>query len=327
MNDMVLDVKNLQVEFHGELGNTVAVSSLSIQVNAGEIVGVVGESGSGKSTLCLAVMQLFQGTAAHITNGEIVLNGRDILDLPNEELRKIRGGEVGMIFQEPMTSLNPMMTVEKQITRVLRLHDPNLSRQECRNRVVELLQLVGIPSPEARMKDYPHLLSGGMRQRVVIAMALANRPQLLLCDEPTTALDVTIQAQVLQLIRELCHENGSSALFVTHDLGVIAQIADRVAIMYSGKIVESAPVRELFRNPLHPYTKGLLASIPSRNLEENKLPCIPGTVTMQHPGQKGCAFAPRCAFAQPRCYEQEPVESVCGGHTVRCFCAKQGGGS
>ncbi len=319
MDRAVLNIEHLFVRF-GQPGSEIeAVSDVTLSVQPGEILGVVGESGSGKSTLCLSVFQLLQGTSARITGGSIHLGEQDLLHAAPEELRQVRGGEAGMVFQEPMTSLNPVLSVGRHLDAVLRLHNPAMTKADRYARAVELLGMVGIPAPEKRLREYPHQLSGGMRQRVMIAMALANRPQLLLCDEPTTALDVTIQAQVLQLIRRLSRENGSAVLFITHAMGVIAQIADRVAVMYSGQVVECGDVKDIFRAPLHPYTQGLLASIPRLENGPPRLTCIPGTVARRAPGQTGCAFAPRCPYAQERCRRETPPEEAVDGRTVRCF--------
>lgn len=319
MKEAVLQIRNLSVVFQNGKEKMEAVSDVSLQAYPGEVLGIVGESGSGKSTLCYSVMQLFQGTSAQITGGEILLNGRNLLEMTEKQLEEVRGGQMSMVFQEPMSSLNPVMTVERQITNALKRHQPGIGKMQCRKRVVELLQLVGIPNPEERRKAWPHLLSGGMRQRVMIAMALANNPQLLLCDEPTTALDVTIQAQVLRLIRELCSRENSAVLFVTHNMGVIAQTADRVAVMYAGKIVEYARVKELFSNPKHPYTKGLLASIPGTSGEEKRLYSIPGTVQVRRPKESGCGFAGRCPYAKPECFTQDPPVLEQNEHMVRCL--------
>lgn len=319
MDRAVLNIEHLFVRF-GQPGSEIeAVSDVTLSVQPGEILGVVGESGSGKSTLCLSVFQLLQGTSARITGGSIHLGEQDLLHAAPEELRQVRGGEAGMVFQEPMTSLDPVLSVGRHLDAVLRLHNPAMTKADRYARAVELLGMVGIPAPEKRLREYPHQLSGGMRQRVMIAMALANRPRLLLCDEPTTALDVTIQAQVLQLIRRLSRENGSAVLFITHAMGVIAQIADRVAVMYSGQVVECGDVKDIFRAPLHPYTQGLLASIPRLENDPPRLTCIPGTVARRAPGQTGCAFAPRCAYAQERCRRETPPEEAVDGRTVRCF--------
>lgn len=318
MDSKVLEIRHLQVLFERENKTTEAVGDVSLEVNSGEIMGIVGESGSGKSTLCLAVMRLLAASSAKITQGEILFQGKDILKMTERELVQHRGKDIGMIFQEPMSSLNPLVTVGKQIANVLRLHQPQMDRAAQKKKTIELLRLAGIPSPEIRVRDYPHSLSGGMRQRVMIAMALANDPALLLCDEPTTALDVTIQAQVLQLIRGLCRQKKSAALFVTHDMGVIAQVADRVAVMYGGKIVECAEVKEIFENPKHPYTAGLLASIPSRNQGARRLYCIPGTAAGREAGAKGCPFAPRCKNAQSCCFEENPPRRQENGHMTCC---------
>lgn len=319
MKETILSIEHLTVRFGSPGQETEAVSDVSLAVAPGEILGVVGESGSGKSTMCLAVLQLLQGTSACVTGGAIRLRGQDLLATSPKQLQQIRGGQVGMVFQEPMTSLDPVLTVGRHLDTVLRIHQNNMTKSQRRTRAVELLGMVGIPDPEKRLRDYPHQLSGGMRQRVMIAMALANDPQLLLCDEPTTALDVTIQAQVLQMIRHLSREKGSAVIFVTHAMGVIAQVADRVAVMYSGQVVEMGEVKDIFAHPLHPYTRGLLAAIPRLDQESSRLTAIPGTVARRVPDQIGCAFAPRCPFAQTRCRQETPPEADVDGHRVRCF--------
>lgn len=323
MAENVLEIENLSVDFVSDKQRFHAVNDVSLSVKEGEILGIVGESGSGKSTLCLSVLKLFEGTSAQITQGSIRMRGAgDILCASRKELSRIRGGIAGMVFQEPMSSLNPVMTVGNMIENSLKIHSPELNKKERKERVIALLKSVNIPSPQERAGEYPHQLSGGMRQRVMIALAMANRPKLLLCDEPTTALDVTVQAQVLSLVREIAKKDGSGVLFVTHAMGVIAQIADRVAVMYCGRVVEEAPVKELFENPAHPYTKGLLLSIPRIECEAEELPSIPGYVSREDHNLEGCAFARRCPYASEACMLSRPALRAVNGnpeHKAACF--------
>jgi oligopeptide/dipeptide ABC transporter ATP-binding protein len=276
-----LEIKNLKTSFFLEQGELKAVNNVSFKLSKGETLGIVGESGCGKSVTALSVMRLVQEPPGKIVGGEIFYQGKDLLKLPISQMRHIRGNKVSMIFQEPMTSLNPVFTIGNQIEEAIELHQ-DLSAKEVKNKTIEMLKLVGIPSPERRIKDYPHQLSGGMRQRVMIAMALSCEPEILIADEPTTALDVTIQAQILDLLRKLQDELGMAIMLITHDLGIVAEIADRVIVMYAGKIVEEAGVEEIFELPLHPYTIGLLKSIPSLQMahrgREERLQTIPGMV-------------------------------------------------
>jgi oligopeptide/dipeptide ABC transporter ATP-binding protein len=292
-------------------------------VKRGETLGVVGESGCGKSVTALSVMRLIPDPPGKIVQGSIRFDGRDLVTLPAEEMRKIRGNRIGMIFQEPMTSLNPVFTVGDQIIEAVVLHK-GVSYEQGRARAVEMLRKVGIPSPESRVDDYPHQMSGGMRQRVMIAMALSCDPALLIADEPTTALDVTIQAQILELMRKLQDELGMSILLITHDLGVVAQNAQHVAVMYAGKVVEYSNTREVFGNPRHPYTVGLFRSIPKLGVRVERLDTIPGTVPSALEFPEGCRFHNRCPFATEKCTREEPaLAEIAPGHTVACHYASE----
>ena len=316
----LLDVRGLSVRFAHEGALLEGVTQVDMQVEAGTVLCLVGESGCGKSITARALMGLLPESAS--ASGSARLNGRELLGLPEGELRPLRGRHMGMIFQEPMTALNPVLRVGEQVMEPLRLH-LRLSREAARARCVELFTQVGIPAPQSRLDDYPHQLSGGMRQRVMIAMALACGPELLLADEPTTALDVTIQGQILDLIARLSRERRMGVVFITHDLGVVAQMADTVAVMYAGQIVEQAPVRELFARPLHPYTQGLMAAAPtlqSRHLE--RLPVITGSVPPLGSLPGGCRFHPRCPKARPRCAAACPPLHPAAGeqrHSARCW--------
>jgi peptide/nickel transport system ATP-binding protein len=319
----VLDVKNLQTVFFTNSGLFRAVDDVSFHVRRGETLAIVGESGCGKSVTALSVMRLVPDPPGRIVGGSIMLEGTDLLRLDQDKMREIRGNRISMIFQEPMTSLNPVMRIGDQITEAVRLHR-SMTRKEAWDQAVEMLRLVRIPVPERRVHEYPHQLSGGMRQRAMIAMALACRPALLIADEPTTALDVTIQAQILALVLELQRELGMGLILITHDLGVVAQTAQRVIVMYAGRKVEEADVETLFASPRHPYTRGLMASIPAvPSLGGNadaRLVEIPGMVPSLTRLPKGCAFAPRCAFAIARCREEyPPLENWGAGHLAACW--------
>lgn len=321
-----LQIKNLKTSFFLEQGELKAVNNVSFKLSKGETLGIVGESGCGKSVTALSVMRLIQEPPGKIVGGEIFYQGKDLLKLPIDQMRHIRGNKVSMIFQEPMTSLNPVFTIGNQIEEAIELHQ-DLSAKEVKNKAIEMLKLVGIPSPERRIKDYPHQLSGGMRQRVMIAMALSCEPEILIADEPTTALDVTIQAQILDLLRKLQDEFGMAIMLITHDLGIVAEIADRVIVMYAGKIVEEADIEEIFELPLHPYTIGLLKSIPSLQMahrgREERLQTIPGMVPNILEIGKGCPFEDRCFLRVPHCKEEEPeLREIKPGHWVSCFEAK-----
>ena len=318
----LLEVQDLQTFFHAEGTVARAVDGVSFTVGAGETLAIVGESGSGKSVTSLSIMRLVPIPPGEIAGGRVLFRGRDLLALPEPEMRHIRGNEIGMIFQEPMSSLNPLLTVGEQIAEVVRLHQ-GLGRTAARQRAIEMLGRVNIPDPERRAREYPHRLSGGMLQRVMIAMALACRPALLIADEPTTALDVTIQAQILHLIRALQIEMSMSVLFITHNLGVVAQVADRVAVMYAGRIVEQGDVRTVFAAPLHPYTRALLRSIPRVEAvgrdPSHRLLSIPGQVPSPVALPPGCSYAPRCPLADEVCRTaMPPLAEVIAGHNVRC---------
>jgi peptide/nickel transport system ATP-binding protein len=314
----LLEVRDLRTYFDTDRGLFRAVDGVSFKVESGRTVGLVGESGCGKSVTALSVMGLI-AEPGRVEGTSITFEGRDLLELSGDERRRLRGRKLSMIFQEPMTSLNPVHTVGQQIVEGLRAH-MDITPDAAKARAIEMLELVRIPSAKARFDDFPHQLSGGMRQRVMIAMALACDPQLLIADEPTTALDVTIQAQILDLLRDLQRRLGMSILMITHDLGVIAELADEVIVMYAGKIVESAPVRELFADPQHPYTIGLLGSIARLDVERPRLATIEGVVPSAHNQPKGCRFAPRCPFADGRCHaEPPPLNDIGPLHQVACW--------
>ena len=319
MSDVVLRVESLATEFAGDESTVRVVDGISFELVAGTTLGIVGESGCGKSVTALSIMGLLPKPAGRVVHGRILLNDQDLLQLPMDAMQSIRGSRISMIFQEPMTALNPVQRVGVQLMEVMRLHENVGGTAALRRRAVELLAEVGIPAPELRLDDYPHQLSGGMRQRVLIAIALACRPEVLIADEPTTALDVTIQAQVLELIERLRRQRGMSVIFITHDLGVIAEIADQVAVMYAGQIVEQAPVGELFLLPLHPYTRGLLASMPQLQQEpKSRLPTIAGMVPALTALPKGCRFSNRCAHATAVCVTEPMLEQASPEHWVAC---------
>ncbi len=317
----LLELKHLHTFFKTKRGIIKAVNDVSYTVEAGKTLGVVGESGSGKSVSAMSILKLLDGNG-YIAEGEIIFDGKNIKECTTEEMYKIRGNDISVIFQEPMTSLNPVFTIEKQISEAFIVHQ-GLSKKEAAKKSVEMLAAVKIPNPQNVAKQYPHQLSGGMRQRVMIAMALACRPKLLIADEPTTALDVTIQAQVLVLMNELKKEHGTSILFITHDLGVINQMADDVAVMYCGQVVEMTDVETIFSNPPynHPYTEGLMTSIPRLDTPVGvRLDAIPGSVPHPLDLPKGCKFAPRCKYATQKCMEEEPeMVKVSENHSIRCF--------
>lgn len=321
----LLEVKNLHTYFKTKKGIVKAVNDVTYSLEAGKTLGIVGESGSGKSVSAMSIIKLLDGNG-YIESGDITFNGRDILKASDKDMYHIRGNEISVIFQEPMTSLNPVFTVERQIAEVLRIHQ-KLSKKEARERVVSLLSDVKIPNPDRVAKQYPFQLSGGMRQRVMIAMALACKPKLLIADEPTTALDVTIQAQILKLMNELKQQTGTSILFITHDLGVIHEMADEVAVMYCGQIVEKADAKTIFHNGVysHPYTEGLMISIPRLNTPKGqRLEAIPGAVPNPLYLPQGCKFAPRCKYCTQKCKEAEPpLQEVAPNHLVRCFYAEK----
>ena len=321
----LLQVRDLETVFATRDAQIFAVNRVSFDLAPGEVLGVVGESGSGKSVTMMSLIGLLPSPPARIRNGSVMFGGRELLDMTNSELRQVRGGRIGFIFQDPMTSLNPVFSVGFQLVEPLRRH-MGMSRAVARRRAAELLDLVGIPDPHRRLNEFPHQFSGGMRQRVMIAIALACEPKMLIADEPTTALDVTIQAQILELVRDLRRKLGMAIIWITHDLGVIAGIADRVIVMYGGQIVEHAPVDELFGSPRHPYTKALLETVPSiRGDRADKLNSIEGiTPTLTNP-PAACAFRPRCGFAFGRCGEEVPLRTGIGsGHDVACFMHSNG---
>jgi peptide/nickel transport system ATP-binding protein len=323
----VLDVKNLRTVFFTNSGLFRAVDDVSFSVRRGETLAIVGESGCGKSVSALSIMRLVPDPPGRIVGGSVKLEGTDLLGLDEAQMRQVRGNRISMIFQEPMTSLNPVMRIGDQITEAVRLHR-DMTRQQAWEQAVEMLRLVRIPEPARRALEYPHQLSGGMRQRAMIAMALACRPALLIADEPTTALDVTIQAQILALVLDLQQELGMGLILITHDLGVVAQTAQRVIVMYAGKKVEEADVETLFADPRHPYTRGLMASIPAvpsyQGNADVRLAEIPGTVPSLTKLPAGCAFAPRCSLAIARCREEyPPLEDWGGGHWAACWRAAE----
>ena len=320
----VLEVSNLVTQFYTSDGVTKAVNDVSFTVEEGETLAIVGESGSGKTVTSLSVLQLLPSRTGKIENGTVMFLGKNLLELSEKEMQSIRGNHISMIFQEPMTSLNPVFTIGFQLTEGLRKHK-GLSRQEAFDRSVEMLKMVGIPDPEKRMKDYPHQLSGGMRQRVMIAMALSTDPELLIADEPTTALDVTIQAQILDLMRRLKKQTGTAIILITHDLGVVAEMADHVVVMYTGQIVEYGDVYSLFKEPLHPYTKGLISSVPNIKEEVDRLNAIRGMVPNLWEMPPGCSFCDRCDFATQICREKAPKIVSFDGRQVRCHLYREGG--
>ncbi|BBD08968.1 oligopeptide ABC transporter ATP-binding protein [Desulfovibrio ferrophilus] len=314
----ILDIRNLQTHFFTSRGVARAVDGVNLEVPRGEAMAVVGESGCGKTMLALSVLRLIPQPPGRIVDGKIIFDDTDLLSLSEKEMRSVRGNRISMIFQEPMTSLNPVFKIGDQIAEAIELHQKT-THQEAAEAAVEMLKLVGIPNPENRAQSYPHEMSGGMRQRVVIAMALACNPELVLADEPTTALDVTIQAQILELMLGLTRDKDASILLITHDLGIVAQSCSRVAVMYAGKIVEQAPVTDLFRAPLHPYTQGLMRSIPRLGDKAVKLTPITGIVPSLTDLPRGCHFHPRCPHAFDRCREEHPPLIMQNGQGVRCW--------
>jgi len=326
MAEKLLEVRDLVVKFKTDRGLVTAVNNVSFDVFRGKTLGIVGESGSGKSVTALSIMRLIPNPPGQIAGGTISFKGKNLLDIPLDNMRSIRGNKIAMIFQEPMTSLNPVFTVGNQIEEVFKLHQSELSKADRKNKAIEMLKLVGIPSPEKRINEYPHQLSGGMRQRVMIAMSLACQPDILIADEPTTALDVTIQAQILELMKKLQTELGMGIIMITHDLGVVAETCDEVAVMYCGNIVETADVKTLFGHPQHPYTKGLIESIPSfdstTGIKKERLPTIEGMVPSLFDLPKGCNFQDRCKSVTDKCRGSsgEPhLVDVVSGHQVSCF--------
>src|SRR5687767_14368642 len=323
MPDPLLSIENLRTYFYTDAGVARAVDGVSFHIGAGETVGLVGESGCGKSVTALSILRLIASPGRIEPESRMLFEGRDLLRLSEEEMRRVRGNRIAMIFQEPMTALNPVFTVGDQIAEVARVHE-RASRKVAWKRAVEMLELVGIPAPAERARDYPHQLSGGMRQRVVIAMALVMRPALVIADEPTTALDVTIQAQILELLGDLQQKFGTSILLITHDMGVVAETASRVIVMYGGEIVESAPVDRIFAAPHHPYTEGLLGAMPRVGQESERLQTIPGTVPPPTNWPVGCRFHDRCKYAWDRPEREHPaLFDVGAGHRSRCFLAQE----
>ena len=325
----LLDIKGLKTHFKTDDGWLHAVDGVDIAIDAGETVCVVGESGCGKSVTAKTVMKLIDMPPGRIVAGQVLWQGRDLVPLGADEMRKIRAKEIAIVFQEPMTSLNPVYTIGEQIAESVRLHE-GLGRREAMNRAVEMLKLVNIPTPDKRVRDYPHQFSGGMRQRVMIAIALACNPKLLIADEPTTALDVTIQAQILDLMQELKDRLGMAVMLITHAMGVVAEVAQKVVVMYAGQVVEEAPVRELFARPKHPYTQGLIRSIPRIDLaasakgHKQRLEAIPGTVPKLIEPGVGCRFAARCKYAEAACRSATPpLREISPGHKVSCFLAER----
>ncbi len=319
MNDSLLAVEDLKVQFKTNEGIATVVDGVSFSVNEGETIGIVGESGCGKSVTSLSIMRLLPTPPGNISGGKITFQGINLLELSEREMCDIRGRDISMIFQEPMTSLNPVYTIGQQIAEAIRAHK-KISPREAHNQAVKLLKMVGIPEPARRVKNYPHQLSGGMRQRAMIAMALSLTPKILIADEPTTALDVTIQAQILELMKTIKEEIGMAIILITHDLGVIAEMSRRVMVMYAGIVVEEALVEDLFRKPYHPYTEGLLSSIPQLNSAQERLHVIKGMVPHALHRPRGCRFFPRCPDAEEICRKVEPtLFNMGGGRIVRCW--------
>ncbi|MFD1507844.1 ABC transporter ATP-binding protein [Lacimonas salitolerans] len=319
----LLEIEDLNVTFNTRHGQVTALDSVSMHVNAGETLGVVGESGCGKSITALSVMGLIPMPPGRIAGGSIRLNGEDLVGASDARLRQLRGAEVAMIFQEPMTSLNPVFTVGDQIAEAIILHQ-NVSRDRAFRDAIALLDRVGIPSPDTRARDYPHQLSGGMRQRVMIAMAVSCRPKVLIADEPTTALDVTVQAQIFDLLNEIQRDFGAAIVLITHDMGAISEMADRVAVMYAGRVIEEARADDVLDHPQHPYARGLISCIPALGKDDDKLREIPGVVPPLHLLGQGCAFAERCDHAQARCLREKPALIDHGHHPAACHAVQEG---
>jgi peptide/nickel transport system ATP-binding protein len=325
MKEMLLEIQDLKTHFVTDRGEVPAVDGVDLYIRKGEVLGVVGESGCGKSVTSLSIMKLIPEPPGKIAGGSIRFKDEELTTAKEKRMKRIRGNEISMIFQEPMTSLNPLLTVGDQIGEAYRLHR-NPNRKQARLHTIDMLRRVGIPRPEQIVDEYPHRLSGGMRQRVMIAMALCCEPELLIADEPTTALDVTIQAQILELMKKLNQEMGTAIMLITHDLGVVAEMCGRVAVMYAGKVVEEGPVKDIFRNPRHPYTKGLIRSIPRMDVEQDKLYSIPGNVPSPGSITEGCRFAPRCEHVMEQCRVHMPdLRAVDSHHKSRCWLDEQGG--
>ena len=324
MQQTILEVKNLTTSFKTERGVMKAIDGINFHVNANEILGIVGESGCGKSVTCQSIMRLYDEKYTAILRGEILFKGENLLKYSGRKMQSIRGDEISMVFQDALSALNPVMRVGDQIMEAIKLHNKGISKQEARERALNILKLVGIPAYKERFSQYPHELSGGMRQRVMIAIALVCKPSVLIADEPTTALDVTIQAQILSLITKLKEETGASIILITHDLAVVLETCDRVIVMYLGQIVEEADAREIFSNPKHPYTKGLMQSIPQMTEQKpERLYAIRGSVPLLNQIGQGCRFADRCEYACERCRKEMPqLQELENGHTVRCFLAQ-----
>ncbi|MEX3747727.1 MULTISPECIES: ABC transporter ATP-binding protein [Lysinibacillus] len=320
MRKKLLELKGLKTTFFTDDGQIPAVDDIDFSVHEGEILGIVGESGSGKSVTSLSIMGLIPSPPGKITGGDILLDGKNLATLSDKQMQKIRGKDVAMIFQEPMTSLNPLFTIGDQLKEAILIHNPKWSKKKAFARAIEIMKLVGLPRAEELLKDYPHQLSGGMRQRVMIAMALVCDPKVLIADEPTTALDVTIQAQILQLMKDLNKRLNTAVLLITHDLGVVAETCERVIVMYAGQIVEEAPIQEIFANPKHPYTQGLIKSVPDMRYKKDNLYSIPGSVPKPGSVQEGCRFAARCEFVMDRCVQETPpLYEAAEQHKSRCF--------
>ncbi|GEN85135.1 peptide ABC transporter ATP-binding protein [Sporosarcina luteola] len=321
----ILEVNDLQTTFFTDSGEIPAVDHINFHLRDGEILGIVGESGCGKSVTSLSVMGLVPSPPGKIVGGEILYNDQDLTRLSEKEMRQIRGNDIAMIFQEPMTSLNPLFTIGNQMVEAILLHEKDWSKKKAQERAVEMLKLVGLPRADALLKDYPHQLSGGMRQRVMIAMALVCNPRILIADEPTTALDVTIQAQILKLMKDLNVRLGTAILLITHDLGVVAESCERVVVMYAGQIIEEAPTKLIFEDPQHPYTKGLIQSVPDMRYKKDRLYSIPGNVPKPGSITSGCRFAARCEFAFERCWKENPeLYETADVHQTRCFLYDEG---
>lgn len=319
-NDVLLKVENLKTLFRQDGKTVTAVDGVSFDVRRGETLAIVGESGSGKSVTAMSILRLIPSPPGEIAEGEILFNGRDVLAMNEEEIRQLRGGDIAMIFQEPMTSMNPVLTIGRQLSEPMEVHKRG-DRKSLREKCVELLRKVRIPDPESRLDAYPHQLSGGMRQRAMIAMGLACNPKLIIADEPTTALDVTVQAQILELLKDLTREHNSSMILITHDLGVVARYADRINVMYAGRVVEQGTARDIFKDPRHPYTLGLMASIPRLDQKKGgRLIPIHGQPPNLASLPKGCPFHPRCPYAEDRCREDRPpLTAVAGDHAMACW--------
>ena len=316
MSDTLLSVKNLVVEFPTRRGILTAVDNVSFDLERGEVLGLVGESGAGKSITGSAVIGLIE-PPGRIAAGTVHLVGQRIDNLPSEKMRRIRGDKIGMVFQDPLSSLNPLYSVAEQLVETILTHK-DISKKQARDRAIELLDKVGIPAADLRIDDYPHQFSGGMRQRVVIALALCADPELIIADEPTTALDVSVQSQIVSVLKKVCSEHGASVILITHDIGVIAEVADRVAVLYSGRMAEIGPVRDVIKHPQHPYTKGLMGSIPTITQEGDRLTQIPGSMPRLTDRPPGCAFAPRCEMAMGACHQSHPSEENVGTARVAC---------